>query len=153
MIAIILSGQVRLEVSSLAPGVHYAEIEAIDAADAARGPLFSLPVTVVVPHAAEGGPLTLPMELPAGSPVRRFLVAPAEAEWATVRMRTAAMPRGPHSVIVHAVPSARGDVPNTALQLKKFLALREYSEEVLTLPVRGGSTLEVQAAKLGPSPP
>ena len=134
---------VRLDVSSLSPGVHYAEIEALDAADEARGALFSLPVTVVVPHTKEDGPLTLPMELPAGAPVRRFLVAPPEAEWATVRMRTAAMPRGPHSVIVHAVPSARGDVPNTAIQLKRFLALREYSEELLTLPVRGGSTLEL----------
>ena len=76
-------------------------------------------------------------------PLRRFIVAPREAEWATVRLIAGAMPRGPHSIILHAVPSARGDLPNTEIQTKRMLALREHAEETVTVPVRGGSTLEL----------
>jgi hypothetical protein len=84
--------------------------------------------------------------------VRRFLVAPDVAEWASIKLRTGALPHGPHSVIVHAVPSARGDVPNAKLQLKRMLALREFSEETLSMPVKGGATLEI-AMQVTPTTP
>ena len=172
---------VRVDPSGLPPGAHFARVLAHDASDPSRGPLFSLPVTIIVPHALaptqpvhqllaastpaataaaveeietissseavsseDGPPLKLDMHLPAGQPVRKFLAVPESAEFATVRVRTGSMPQGPHSVIVHAVPSARGDVPNTALQVKRFLTLREHGEESLTLPIlKGGSTLEL----------
>ena len=44
---------------------------------------------------------------------------------------------------MHAVPSANTDVPNTKVQVKRVLSLRENSEEALEVPVRGGSTLEL----------
>ena len=165
---------VRLDLAGLTPGAHFARVKAIDASDHARGPLFSLPVTVIVPHAMAPQPqppkaleiaeadgmassaelldglvppsaaaLRLSVALPAGAPVRRFLVAPDCAEWATIKLVTKAMRHGPHSVILHAVPSARGDVPNGELQVKKLLPLREFSEELVHVPLKGGSTLEL----------
>ena len=169
---------VRLDPSGLPPGAHFARVQAVDAGDPGRGPLFSLPISVIVPHAhalpavaladaIESGEATaavsmadadvagelavptspaalkLGVVLPAGAPVRRFLVAPDCAEWATFKLVTRGMRNGPHSVIVHAVPSARGDVPNGHLQVKKMLPLREYSEELVHVPVKGGSTLEL----------
>ena len=160
-----------LDLAGLTPGAHFARVKAIDASDHARGPLFSLPVTVIVPHAMAPQPqppkaleiaeadgmassaelldglvppsaaaLRLSVALPAGAPVRRFLVAPDCAEWATIKLVTKAMRHGPHSVILHAVPSARGDVPNGELQVKKLLPLREFSEELVHVPLKGGST-------------
>lgn len=152
---------VRLDLSSLQPGVHFARVFATDAADPTRGPLFSLPVTVVIPHVMAGLQPTnleilsrsqvsedsdlieLPIALEAGAPSRRFIVAPESAEWASVKFVTRALPEGPHVVIFHAVPSARGDVPNAAVQVKRAFVLREHSEEVINVPVRGGSTLEL----------
>ncbi len=96
---------VRLDPSQLPPGAHFGRVYALDASDAARGPLFSLPVTVVVPEPAApapASPVELAFALTAGEPSRRFLATPALAEWATVTIRTEALPAGPHSVILHA---------------------------------------------------
>ena len=156
---------IRLDLNSLPSGAHHARVLALDANDRDRGPLFTLPVSVIVPHAVaplqptnffshvarapllydddQSTHLELPLSLPAGAPVRRFLVAPESAEWASVRLVTGAMPRGPHNVILHAVPSARGDVPNAEVQFKKMIALREHSEEVVHVTVRSGSTWEL----------
>eukprot|EP00962_Isochrysis_galbana_P047700 scaffold19620_cov112-Isochrysis_galbana.AAC.1 len=131
---------VQLDPSSLPPGAHFASITATDATDPSRGPLFSLPVTVVVPAPP---PLAFRLDLPPGKPTRRFLSAPEAAEFAHVRIKTGAMPRGPHVVTLHAVPSARGDAPNTLVQTKRMLVLREDSEETVVVPVRGSSTLEL----------
>jgi tripeptidyl-peptidase-2 len=131
---------VQLDPSSLPPGAHFASITATDATDPSRGALFALPVTVVVPSPP---PLAFRLELPPGKPARRFLSAPEAAEFAHIRIKTGAMPRGPHVVTLHAVPSARGDAPNTMVQTKRMLVLREDSEEVVVVPVRGSSTLEL----------
>ena len=38
------------------------------------------------------------------------------------------MPKGPHTVLFHAVPSARGDLPHKEVETFRMLALREHSE-------------------------
>ena len=109
----------RLDAGALAalgPGAHFATVDALDASDAARGPLFSLPITVVVPEeppreesstAAAALPVggegvyDLALELSPGVPARRFLAVPETAEWAEVTLKTGALPEGPHGVILH----------------------------------------------------
>jgi len=130
---------VRVDASSLAPGAYHARVMATDALDPARGPLFTLPITVIVPHEAGLAHLALP----AGEPVRRFLAVPDTAEWAVLKISTSELPGGPHSVILHAVPAARGDVPHTWVATKKFLALHENSLLHVPVKLKGGSTLEV----------
>ena len=134
------SFSVQLDPSNLPPGAHFALVYASDATDPSRGPLFSLPVTVIVPAPP---PLTFHVDLPPGSPSRLFLSAPECAEFAVVKIRSGSMPKGPHIVTFHAVPSARGDLPNTVVQTKMQFVLREDSEQQVVVPVRGSSTLEV----------
>ena len=64
--------RLRPELSSLAPGVHFARVGAYLSTDPARGELFSLPVTVIVPHSTHGGK-SLPMS--PGTPIRSSVAA------------------------------------------------------------------------------
>ena len=89
----------KVSPSSLPPGAHYAEVAGVDAAARGVGPLFVLPVTVLMPHAD----LTLPGAPPAaafeglqfnpGHIERRFVVPPRGASWATICVRARAAPR------------------------------------------------------------
>ena len=149
---------VRLAPAELAPGAHFARVRAMDATDRARGPLFSLPVTVIVPHAdaATEGTLNFNLSLAGGKPARRFLATPASAEWATVKLVTGALPRGPHAITFHAVPSARGDLPHVLCETKKVIVLREHSEEVIQVPkwsaLRRACQISSQVSSPAPSP-
>jgi tripeptidyl-peptidase-2 len=159
---------VRIEPGNLVPGAHFARVVAKDASDPSRGPLFSLPVTVVIPHAVIAAPLAPTSEetapvlklapvlaqpqvaperfdlcLRAGEPVRRFISVPDAAEWATVELVTGRLPAGPHIITVHAVPSARGDLPSDICETKQMLRLRDHAKVELRMPVRGGATLEL----------
>lgn len=176
------SFSIRLDPTGLPPGAHYATVDGIDSKDPKRGPLFQVPVTVIVPHAIVSAPpfsfaetgnivqstkilnadsddktldittndngidVSMKYDLTPGAPARRFLSVPAQAEWAAIRIRSttpAAGQTAPHSLILHAVPFARGDLHNTLIQIKKFFSLNEGTERVFYVQVKGGSTLEV----------
>ncbi|CAB9511098.1 Tripeptidyl-peptidase 2 [Seminavis robusta] len=47
---------VRMDPRGLPPGAHYATVDAIDSKDPARGPLFQVPITVIIPHAIVSPP-------------------------------------------------------------------------------------------------
>ena len=157
----------RLAVDDLPPGVHYATIDGIDSNDAARGPLFRLPVTVVKPHSAvvdasnptkslnddeaitlreNGIDFSMSYKLDAGAPNRRFLEVPSIAEWVTFKIKSSnASPSetSPSRVLIHAIPFVRGDIPNTEIQLKRLIQVNEGYEKEFSMKVKGGSTLEV----------
>lgn len=154
---------VRLNTQDLKPGVHYATVDALDASDEARGLLFSVPITVIVPHSRfvskdkpkfelsdtsesesitlkdNGLDLTSTFQLAQGVPNRRFFTVPMGAEWATIKLKSKDAPR----VLLHAIPFVRGDMPNTECQLKRFFQMREGVEEEYHIRVKGGSSLEV----------
>ncbi len=83
----------KLKAGALPPGAHYAEVSGRDAlAEPSLGPLFSVPVTVVRPHAdlraagaacfySEDG-----MRFTPGHIERRFIVPPLGATWATLTL-------------------------------------------------------------------
>ena len=151
----------------LEPGVHFATVDALDANDAARGPLFQVPITVIIPHSfavSKDAPLkslgsdesillqdngidyTATYRLLPGVPNRRFLSVPSRAEWATLRLKSLspdASETSPQRIMMHAIPFARGDLPNGMVQLKKLMALTERVEKVFHMKVKGGSTLEI----------
>ena len=89
----------KVSPAGLPPGAHYAEVAGVDAAARGVGPLFVLPVTVLMPHAD----LRLPGAPPAaafeglhfrpGHIERRFVVPPRGASWATLCVRARAAPR------------------------------------------------------------
>ena len=123
---------IRLDTTGLKPGVHYATVSGHD--DASRGSLFSLPITVVVPHsrfvdekdrvykiaeteeislAENGVDYTTTFNLAPGVPNRRFITVPQGAEFATIKVKpsqysdSAVAPR----VYLHAVPFVRVGMP------------------------------------------
>ena len=88
---------VRLNTQGLPPGVHFATVGAIDASNPKRGNLFSLPITVIVPHSKfvsskeptfklndrenvslkeNGLDISTTFDLVQGSPNRRFVTIP-----------------------------------------------------------------------------
>ena len=82
---------VRLNTQTLSPGVHYTTVDAIDANDPSRGAMFSLPITVIVPHSKfisideeeegvslkeNGLDLSTTFHLKPGLPKRRFVTIP-----------------------------------------------------------------------------
>ncbi|KAL3906324.1 MAG: hypothetical protein SGILL_009314, partial [Bacillariaceae sp.] len=160
------SFSIRLDTKTLPPGAHFATIEAHDASDPERGSIFSVPVTVVVPHSRfvsktepklqladpeyfslqdNGLDYTTTFHLEHGVPNRRFLTVPETAEWATIKLRSnepTPSTTSPHRVLVHAIPLVRGDLPNTEIQLKKLYQTKEGVETTYHLRVKGGAALE-----------
>ncbi|KAL7551241.1 hypothetical protein ACHAWF_014431 [Thalassiosira exigua] len=156
---------VRLNTRGLKPGVHYASVDAVCASDPARGKLFSLPVTVVVPHSRflagksefslndkehisleeNGIDYSTVYHLRQGVPNRRFLTVPAEAEWATIKIKSGPSAPADSSprILLHAVPFVRGDLHNRECQLKKIVQIKSGVEDEFHVPVKAGSCLEV----------
>ena len=132
---------VRINTDGLAPGAHFAWVSGADAADPARGPLFRLPVTVIVPLEPPSGEeaLCFPVSLEGGKPSRTFITAPAAADYATVKLVTGEVVKGPHIVSLHCVPNARGDADAGHDESKAMLMLRSVVEWLgsilLRLPV------------------
>jgi len=155
------SFSVRLDTKALSAGVHFATVDAFVSNDSTRGKIFSLPITVIVPHSKfvsgsdgldgkiilkeNGLDFTTPFELTPGSPDRRFITVPVEAEWATIKLRSSTSSQtatGPR-VYLHAIPFVRGDLPNSLIQLKKIYQVRDGVEEEYHIRVKGGHTLEL----------
>lgn len=159
---------VRLNTQGLEPGVHYASVDAIDPSDSARGPLFSLPITVIIPHSKfvscdqpklqlkesssesiqlkeNGLDLTATFELLQGMPNRRFITVPVNAEWVTIKLRSTDASTAGNSprIYLHAIPFVRGDMPNTEMQLKRVVSVNDGTEKEFHVSVKGGSTLEI----------
>jgi tripeptidyl-peptidase-2 len=164
------SFSVRLNSQGLMePGVHYAAVEAFDAFDEGRGPLFTLPITVVLPHSRfvsvdeptyqlnESSPdevfemkengldFTTSFRLLQGVPNRRFVTVPLGAEWATIKIRGSDAKTSSNSprIYLHAIPFVKGDMPNTECQLKRVVEVNDNTEKEFHLRVKGGSTLEL----------
>jgi len=157
---------VRLNTTALPPGVHFATVDGIEASDPDRGSLFSVPISVVIPHSkfiSKGKPefklnddehvrlkengldIETTFELVQGVANRRFITAPRGAEYATIKPKSsnpAASPTAPR-VLLHAIPFVRGDMPNSECQLKKLYQVKEGVEEQYHVRVKGGACLEL----------
>ena len=161
------SFSVRLATKDLAPGVHFSTVTGIDSSDPSRGPLFQVPITVVVPHSTlisrnnekadlnknesvslmhNGIDVSMTYKLKPGVSSRRFLEVPPLAEWVTFKIRSTdpnPSTTSPQRILLHAIPFVRGDLPNTRIQLKRIVAVTEGVEKAFSMKVKGGSTLEL----------
>ena len=54
--------------------------------------------------------------------------------------------RGPHTVMLHCVPNARGDADACHDEAKRLLMLRPHAEVAVNVPVKADATLEVCVA-------
>jgi len=159
---------IRLQTQDLPPGAHFATVDAVFPSDDERGPIFQVPIAVIVPHSKflsdgnlsyfeindhetieikdNGIDFSTTYKLLPGAPNRRFLTVPESAEWATIKVRSSANSpsyTSPHNILLHAIPFVRGDLPNTEIQIKRVVRLNEGIERTFHVRVKGGSTLEL----------
>ena len=162
------SFSVRLNTKGLKPGVHYASVDAMDSSDEGRGALFSVPITVIVPHSRfvssdkpkfllsdstyesielkdNGLDFSSTFQLEQGVPNRRFITVPMGAEWATIKLKSTEATTGGTAprILLHAIPFVRGDMPNKQCQLKRLFVVKDGVEGQYHVRVKGGSSLEV----------
>jgi len=128
--------------------LHYTEIEARDASRPSAGPLFRVPVTLIVPRAVNGPvPVSQSLAFQPGGVSRNFLSVPAYATWAEVRLRAVYLPAGPRVFYLHAV-QRRPHMSYRDSQAKKAFRLREQGQrESFVFAVRPGLTLELCVAQ------
>lgn len=136
--------EVRVDPTSLPPGAHYGEIQALEVPDRGAGPAFRIPVTVIRPHAlaATDGPAwSETLELSPAHLERRFFSVPHEATRAELHVRAGAM-EASRRLVVHALQLVPGR-PYTETGTQRYLTLEPRGEELLRFPVTGGRTLEL----------
>ncbi len=139
---------VRVDPTRLDEGAHYAEIRAYDAAAPERGPVFRIPVTVIIPGELDQEDPAWRAELPfaPGHVERHFMVVPEGATWADLRVHRTDED-GDLAVIVCQTVQL---VPSYAFsdhQFKRYMRLAAQTEEVYSFPVVGGRTLEIDFAE------
>ncbi|CAG9460207.1 unnamed protein product [Pedinophyceae sp. YPF-701] len=134
---------VEVDPTALAPGVHYAEIHAYDAAARWRGPLFRVPVTVTRGERPDPPPFIDLGEFAfeAGTEVRRFVEVPQGATWAEVRFESVEsdVPLNYMLRATHLMPQQR----YSDTEARSFVSLEPHSQHALHLPLSGGTTMEI----------
>ncbi len=138
---------IRVDPTGLPPGAHYAEIRGYDATGPQRGPLFRLPITVIRPLRLESGAPTWSerMSFRPGQIERRFIAVPDGATWADVRLRRQDNEE-PRLVLLHAVQLLPGE-HYAQNELKEYVTLGPQAQEIRSLKVTGGRTLELCLAQ------
>ena len=87
--------------------------------------------------------LRFPVRLEAGRASRTFITAPSAADYATVKLVTGEVAKGPHTVSLHCVPNARGDADAGHDETRAMRMLRPNAEVAVKVPVKADATLEV----------
>ncbi|KAL0873707.1 hypothetical protein Bca101_023412 [Brassica carinata] len=85
------SFNVVVDPTNLEDGVHYFEVYGIDCKAPQRGPLFRIPVTIIIPKSVASRPPVISfqqMSFNSGHIERRFMEVPLGATWAEATMRT-----------------------------------------------------------------
>lgn len=138
------SFNVRIDPTKLPAGVHYSEVQGLDADNPERGPIFRVPVTVVRPErldAANGYVWKADGKFEPGKIERRFVVVPEGATWADAHIR-AIDADGPRAVVLHVAQRLDGD--SFADHSQKYqITMEKNEEEVRSFAVVGGRTLEL----------
>lgn len=141
---------IRVDPTRLPPGAHYAEVQGFDAEDPTRGPIFRVPVTVIIPEPLdEEGEWIWSREVSfePGYEERHFIVVPEGATWANLRMQRLDANANDMPVIVTQIVQL---VPGFGYHEHQFKAYKrikpeEYTDD--TFAVVGGRTLEICLAE------
>jgi tripeptidyl-peptidase-2 len=140
---------VRVDPTRLPEGVHYAEIRGYDADRLERGPLFRVPVTVVRPQTVVQTPEPVWREMMTFSPAeeeRRFLAVPDGATWADLRLKRVDDNEEACVLVTQLVQLLPGE-SFADNEFKQYLRIASGTEQVFSLPVVGGRTLELALAQ------
>ncbi|MCH2124065.1 MAG: S8 family serine peptidase [Pirellulaceae bacterium] len=140
--------RIQIDPTSLAPGVHYTEIQGMDTSAAERGPVFRVPITVIIPRAVEDMAAPTVERTNAYGPgiiSRDFVTVPAGATWMDLVVRRLGGDTR-RLFIVHTVQELDGKTYEHG-ESKKYQAFQPNQETLFSIPVLGGRTIEICLAQ------
>ncbi|MEM1328977.1 MAG: S8 family serine peptidase [Planctomycetota bacterium] len=143
--------RVRVDPTDLDEGLHYGEVVGYDADRPERGPLFTLPVTVIKPSEVdEGFTYTRRIEQVPGEIERQFIEIPPGATWADISVRRLDDDT-PRWVVVHAMQLIE---QHSASHMNNefWINLETDEAERRSFAVVGGGTLEVASTNYWNNP-
>lgn len=137
---------VKVDTKDLPVGVHATQIEAFDANNVEKGPVFKVPITVVQPEVVDCPKYKLYFPMVAFKPntiKRHFYVVPYLATWGVIQMRTN---EGLGRFVVHCMQI----VPKQSckcVEYMKTLPVTANADSTVSFQIRGGLVLEVVVTK------
>ncbi|KAK3095930.1 hypothetical protein FSP39_020998 [Pinctada imbricata] len=140
---------VKVETSGLSEGVHYTEICAFDVSCVEKGPVFKVPVSVIIPKRVSD---ELKYEVQyndvtfkAGHIQRHFLQVPIGANVAVLRIKSKSGDKNCRMLLhgMQVIPQSQYKV----YEFEKFVTILDNGETVQAFKVMENNTLEVCIAK------
>uniref|UniRef100_A0A1I8F0V4 Tripeptidyl-peptidase 2 n=1 Tax=Wuchereria bancrofti TaxID=6293 RepID=A0A1I8F0V4_WUCBA len=140
---------ISLDPVGLEAGVaHFTEICAYDSENISFGPLFRIPITVIIPLSLDDNSrytIKRKLQCKPASPERLFIHVPEDADWACLKL-TSCGTQLQAKYVAHIVQL----LPNTAYRSTEFhktVSLEQNQEEQFAVPLRGGRTMELCITK------
>ena len=135
--------RIEVDPTELPPGVHYAEVQGMDAENEGRGPLFRLPITVIIPETVPmpEGTVSGSEDFTPGRIVRRFISVPHGATWMDLKLRRPGG-HGSRLIVAHTLQRLEG-WSNEDGEHQKYAFLGPDAEAMESIAVVGGRTLEL----------
>ena len=140
--------EVQIDGRTLKPGPHYTEVLGYDSAHPGMGPIFRVPVTVIVPQDdefVEGDEWDEELKFVPGQIHRQFFTVPQGAQWADLVIETGDQ-EGERRLVLHALQRLPGRSYYSA-NVRRYLTLKPNGRQVQSFPVTGGRTLELTLAQ------
>lgn len=143
------SFSVKIDPESLSPGVYYTSIDGYDSSCTDKGPLFSIPITVIQPFEFKPDEMPVleyknvnfrPNELQ-----RHFIMVPEYATWGVLKLRCS-KPGRLGRFVVHTM-QILSKKSCKQQEFQKVISLTCQSNTVLSFQVKGGIILEVVVGK------
>lgn len=139
---------VRIDPTGLPAGAHYAEVVAYDADKPERGALCKYPITVVKGHEVEAADNYVWRETITSEPgdLNKWMFSiPSGATWMDLIIRR--LDDDTSRLLVVQALQLVDDKPNNFQKLSRWVRFDDEDEQIFTLPVDGGRTLEIAAAQ------
>ncbi|KAE9552976.1 hypothetical protein FO519_003813 [Halicephalobus sp. NKZ332] len=141
---------VRVDPTHLKEGiVNYTEIMGIDAENSSFGPLFRIPVTVIIPKGVEKDTdysLNRVLKLQPAVPDHLFVKSPSGSSFATLKIRN--LDKTHVAKVVAHIIRLIEETPLRNVEVEKNLVLEPNSEEVFAFSVLPERTIEICLAKI-----
>ncbi len=132
--------RIHVDPTALEPGVHVTEVQGLDSKHPDRGPLFRVPITVVVPEAPIARVSGI-LETHAGEVFRRFLTVPAGATTMDVKL-TLTEADSQRVILLHPMQLLEGDSGKDEDTLR-FFPLMPGESVTDVFPVTENGTIEL----------
>ncbi|KAH0553976.1 tripeptidyl-peptidase 2 isoform X2 [Cotesia glomerata] len=141
---------VRIDGVKLPEGVHATNIRAYDVENVEKGPVFSIPITVVQPLAIQKS-MNLPdlhysrVLFKANTIVRHFILVPEDATWAVLKIKSTDKEKTGRFAVQTVQLKPR--LACRTLHTNKMINVTSQSESVQGFSVQAGLVVEVVIAK------